>query len=198
MRGRSLLEIAALWSLAHYGMACATAARSTKPGDATASPALAYYPLFLGWGWAYEVERDGTNVLSPYLVVERGEDFAVVRNGEQTIEYAILFGGIAKREKGVPGDFLLKSPTVVGAEWPVTGGVARILERKDSATFSSGTYRDCIVVEEVRRDPDRATRTTYCRDIGPVELEMRVQSPLSRAYDTVILAKLLSVTRPEP
>ena len=64
-------------------------------------------------------------------------------------------------------------------------------------TLPSGTYRDCALVEEVRRDPNRVTRTTYCRDIGPVEIEMRVFSPAKQAYDSLVHARLMSVSRPE-
>jgi len=63
--------------------------------------------------------------------------------------------------------------------------------------LASGTYHDCIVVEEVRGQPSRVTRTTYCQGEGPVAIEMRVQRPMKMEFETMVRASLLSVTRPE-
>ena len=151
------------------GASCAT---SHQPGDhlqGRDSDALAFYPLRMGWGWAYEIERDGGKVLAPYAVAVRTEDSAVVRNGEQSITYAILPDGIARREGGLVGDYLLRSPVRKGTRWPIENGEAQIVESGLQVTLASSVYRDCALVEEVRREPDRVTRTTYCRGVGPTE-----------------------------
>jgi hypothetical protein len=177
-------------------LGCASAPPHSA-GTLRTSVALDYYPLLPGWGWAYEIEREGTTVLSLYSVSERQPDRAVVKHGEETIDYAILADGIARREGDVAGDYILRLPLAKGGSWPVTDGTATIAEVDKTVTLPTGTFRDCAVVEEVRRAPNRVTRTTYCRDAGPVEVEMRVFSPLLQAYEVYARARIMNVSRPE-
>jgi hypothetical protein len=176
---------------------CATA---PAPGGASVgggNESLDYYPLLPSWGWAFEVERDGSKVLAVYSVVERSADVAVVRSGDERITYAIRPDGIARREAGLAGDFVVRSPVRAGTSWPVENGEAKVVGTGLVAALPSGTYRDCALVEEVRRDPARVTRTSYCRGVGPVEIEMRVFDPLAKAFQPMAHARLLAVTRPE-
>ena len=196
MLGKLVIAMLAVSALVTGAAACSATRGSTKPAFAT-NNALAYYPLFQGWGWAYQVERDGGTILMTYPVIERRDDLALVGNGDDRIEYAIVDAGIARRDKGTAGDFLLRAPVTVGAQWPVTDGTAKVIERQASVNLPSGKYDDCVVVEEVRRDPNRVSRTTYCRGTGPVEIEMRVWSPIRQAYETIVHARLLAVTRPD-
>jgi hypothetical protein len=182
--------------LGAFGSSCATSA-SVQASRSTGNALLDYYPLLPGWGWAYDVENGGGKVLALYSVAERRGDIAVVKNGESRIEYAILPDGIARMEGSVAADFLLKLPIRKGASWGVTDGQATIVEAGAQVALPSGTYRDCVVVEEVRGQPSRVTRTTYCQGEGPVAIEMRVYSPIKKEFETMVHASLLSVTRPE-
>ncbi|HTY28525.1 MAG TPA: hypothetical protein VMD51_10355 [Mycobacterium sp.] len=177
---------------------CATAAAPSSALSVGGNESLDYYPLFPSWGWAFEVERDGDKVLAPYAVVERTAEVAVVRNGDERIAYAILPDGIARRENGSTGDFLVRSPLRKGSSWPLGAGQAKVVDTGLTITLPSGTYRDCAVVEETRRDPERVTRTSYCRGTGPVEMEMRVFDPRTKALEPFAHARILAVTRPEP
>jgi hypothetical protein len=176
---------------------CATSKSSAGAAGATGNAALDFYPLLPGWGWAYDVESEGRNVLALYSVVERRGNVAVVKNADDRIEYLIQPDGIARREGSLPGDYLVRLPMVVGAAWPVAGGQATVVEAVREVSLSSGSYRDCAVVEEVRGQPSRVTRTTYCKGAGPVKIEMRVYSPLKMDFETIVRATLLSITRPE-
>ena len=176
---------------------CATAAAPGGTSIGGGNESLDYYPLLASWGWAFEVERDGSNVLAVYSVVERRADVAVVKNGEARITYAILPDGIARREADLAGDFVVRSPVRAGTSWPVENGEAKVVATGLATTLPSGTYRDCAIVEEVRRDPARVTRTSYCRGVGPVEIEMRVFDPLAKAFQPLAHARLLAVTRPD-
>jgi hypothetical protein len=176
---------------------CATGKSVSSGGFATGNEALDYYPLLPGWGWAFEIERDGSKVLAPYAVVERTADLAIVKNGDERIAYAILPDGIARREGGMPRDFLLRSPVRKGTAWLVEGGEAKIIEIGVVTTLPSGVYRDCAIVEEIRSAPARVTRTTYCRGTGPVEIDMRIFDPFKKSFEPMAHAKLLGVTRPE-
>ena len=179
-------------------LGCASSQARTGATPPASSSALDYYPLLPGWGWAYEIEREGTTVLALYSVAERRQDVAVIKHGEERIEYALLPAGIARRESSLPGDYILKSPLLAGSAWPVSDGMATVAEAGKTVTLPSGSYRDCAVVEEVRRDPNRVTRTTYCRDAGPIEIEMRVFNPTKQAYEILAHARIMSVSRPEP
>jgi len=182
--------------VALVGMGCATSKSSAGPGSAVGNAALDYYPLFPGWGWAYNVESDGRKVLAVYSVSERRGNVAVIKNGDTLIEYLIEPDGIARREGTLLGDYLVRTPLSVGAAWPVSGGQATVVEARKTVQHPSGTYRDCAVIEEARSQPSRVTRTTYCNRTGPIEIEMRVYNPMKLDFETIVRATLLSVTRP--
>jgi hypothetical protein len=176
---------------------CATSKSSAGAATSTGNVALDYYPLLPGWGWAYDVEREGQKVLALYSVAECRGNVAVIKNGDARIEYLVQLDGIARREGSLPGDYLLRLPMVVGATWPVAGGHATVAELGKAIALPSGNYRDCVVVEETRNEPQRVTRTTYCKGVGPVAIDMRVYNPMKLDFETVVRATLLSVTRPE-
>jgi len=183
--------------LALASLGCATSKSGTKANSAAGTTALDYYPLSPGWGWAYEIEREGTNVLALYSVAERGPNFAIVKHGEERIAYAILADGIARKEGSLLGDYLIKTPVRTGNAWPVESGTATVVETGKTVTLPSGVLQDCAVVEEVRRDPGRVTRTTYCRGAGPVDIEMRVFSPVKGIYEVLVHARAMSVSPPQ-
>jgi len=176
---------------------CATSKTSVGAAGTTGNAALDFYPLLSGWGWAYDVESEGRKVLALYSVVERRGSVAVVKNADDRIEYLIQPDGIARQEGSLPGDYLLRLPMVVGTAWPVAGGQATVVEAGREVSLPSSSYRDCAVVEEVRGQPNRVTRTTYCKGAGPVKIEMRVYNPMKMDFETIVRATLLSVTRPE-
>ena len=192
---RHILAVLILQAMAAIG--CATSSTSAGSASATGNSALDYYPLLPAWGWAYDVESEGRKVLALYSVVERRGNVAIIKNGDDRIEYLIQPDGIARREGSLPGDYLVKIPIRVGTNWLVANGQATVVEAGREVSLPSGTYRDCALVEEVRGQPNRVTRTTYCKGVGPVEIEMRVYNPMKVGYETIVRATLLSVTRPE-
>jgi hypothetical protein len=194
---RMVRLLVALACSASAASGCATGKSASVGGTSSSNEVLEFYPLFAGWGWAFEIERDEGKVLALYSVVERTADLATVKNGDDRLVYAVLPDGIARREAGATGDFIVRSPLRRGATWPVKQGEAKVTDTGRTVDLPSGTFRDCAVVEEVRRDPNRVTRTTYCRGTGPVDIEMRVFDPFKMAYQTVAHARLLGVTRPE-
>jgi len=176
--------------------ACATTQGTEKPAIPPSQSAADYYPLAAGWGWAYDLEREGQNVLAVYSVTQNDGKTATLLNAGETIAYQILQEGIARQEGGIRGDFLLKNPIVEGAHWPVFAGEARITKVGATVTVGGERYPNCLVVEENRKDPTRVTRTTYAQGVGPVEIEVRVQDPSSDALVTTAHARLRGVTKP--
>jgi hypothetical protein len=197
MRAPAQALILAMFLGALVSPGCATSKAAVGAAGAASEAALDYYPLLPGWGWAYEIEREGTKVLALYSVIERSADLAVVKNVDDRIEYAIRPEGIARRNGMLQEDYVLKNPVRVGTAWAVAGGDAKMVAAGQTVTLPSGTYRDCVVVEESRHNPDRVTRTTYSRGTGPIEIEMSVFNPTKMTFEVAVQARILSVTRPE-
>jgi hypothetical protein len=154
-----------------------------------------FYPLAPGWKWAYDVEKDGLNILATYAVLERTGDTAVVQAGDEKLTYAVTPEGIAQKDGGMLGDYVIKNPVQAGAEWAVEGGRAHIASVTADFKLDSGEhYLGCIVVEVTRTDPVRVIRTTFAPDLGPVLLEMQLQE--AGRFTTVTRAHLRAVTRP--
>jgi hypothetical protein len=159
-----------------------------------------FYPLTPGWKWAYDVEKDGMNILATYAVLERNGDTAVVQAGDERLTYAVTPEGIAQKDGGMLGDFIIKNPVQVGAEWAVEGGRAHVASVAADFKMDSGEhYLGCLVIEVTRTDPVRVTRTTFAPDLGPVLLEMQVQEGEGQGQKltTVTRARLRAVTRPQ-
>jgi len=154
-----------------------------------------YYPLGTGWKWAYDVEKEGVNILATYVVLEHSGDTAIVQAGDERLAYAVTASGVAQKDGDRMGDYVIKGPIQVGAEWPVDGGRARIASVTSDFKLDSGEhYLGCVVVEVTRTDPVRITRTTFAPDLGPVMLELQVQD--GQKFVTVTRARLRAVTRP--
>ena len=188
------LILALLGSLtAVSGCATAPAPAGTQAAARGAS-AADYFPLEAGWKWAYDLDRSGEHILAVYQVLERISDAAIVQAGEERIAYAVTGSGVAQKEGAVVGDFVIKNPLVLGAEWSVLAGMAKVVAVNQTISVPSGDYTNCVVVETLRRDPNRLTRTTFARDVGPVAIEVQVES--QGRFVTTMRASLRGATRP--
>lgn len=169
---------------------------SAVPGAAATKPRVAadYYPLDAGWKWAYDLERQGDHMLAVYSVLERTPESAIVQAGEERLEYAVTAAGVAQKEGVTVGDFVLKNPIMLGAEWTVFAGKAKITSVTEHVSGASGAYQDCVVVETLRSEPTRLSRTTYAPGVGPVAIEVQVQS--GGRFVTTLRASLRGATRP--
>lgn len=181
-------------------LALATGCASNAPPPATQAPppqdAHDYYPLAPQWRWAYEVEKNGERILAIYAVKDVAGDTVIMEAGEERLLYAILPEGIARKEGLTVGDFILKTPVRVGTEWPVAGGKAKVTAVAQTVTVPAGTFANCAVVEEVRTNPDRVTRTTYAAGVGPVLVDYQVHDATAGRFETALRATLRGITRP--
>jgi hypothetical protein len=193
---RSVILVAAL-SVAALAVAAGCAGGSGGAGangprrNLTATD---YYPLARGWKWAYDLEKDGQKILAVYAVLERSGDTAIVQAGEDRLSYAITPDGIAQKEGGALGDYVIKNPVAVGTEWRVAGGTAKVVAFTNDVTVEAGHFNDCAVVEVTRSDPVRLARTTFAPDIGPISIEFQIQD--GTRFVTSTRASLRSVTKP--
>jgi hypothetical protein len=173
---------------------CATAPPLSGSGTPKGRVASDFYPLDAGWKWAYDLDRQGEHLLAVYAVLERTPDAAIVQAGEERIEYAVTAAGVAQKEGITVGDFVLKNPIVLGAEWPVSSGKAKITSISETVHGPTGDYTNCVVVEVLRTDPTRLSRTTFAPGVGPVAIEVQVQS--QGRFETTMRASLRGLTKP--
>jgi len=192
-RAAALVGAAAL-SLLSFLAACASAPPGPAASASRSTSATDYFPLDAGWKWAYELERDGQHLLAVYTVLERMPDGAIVQAGDQRISYAVTPKGIAMKEAGTVGDFVLQNPVVLGTAWNVAAGTAKIVSVDKAVTGPGGDYKNCVVVEVLRNEPNRVSRTTFAPGVGPVEIEVQVES--QGRFVTTTHATLRGATRP--
>jgi hypothetical protein len=193
--GFAILPLVGLVAVGVAAVGCA----STVPTAVTHVPrtglkAADFYPLTEGWKWAYDLEKDGQKILAVYAVVERTPDGATISTGEERLDYAITPEGIAQRDTLAVGDYVLKDPIVKDATWTVAEGTAKVVSTTEELTIDAGHFYDCAVVEVTRTDPPRVARTTFAPDIGPVAIDLSVDSGGKMVVTT--RARLRSVTRP--
>ena len=184
-------------------LALAVGCASGAPANPVIAPrpnlkAADYYPLASGWKWAYDLEKEGMNVLATYAVVERNGDVAVVQAGEERLTYAIGPDGIAQKsgmDGMAAGDYVIRDPLTVGAGWAVAGGRAKIVAVDGEVNVESiGRLGGCVVVEVAREEPSRIVRTTFAPEVGPVALELQVLT--GQKYVTTTRAQLRAITKP--
>ncbi|HVR64668.1 MAG TPA: hypothetical protein VMU50_22365 [Polyangia bacterium] len=174
---------------------CAGGSTAVAPDSPPVPLAAAeYYPLQPGWKWSYDIEKDGQHILAFYAVVSRSGDTAIVQAGDEQLSYAVTPLGIARKEGGVIGDFLIKDPLSPGATWSLAQGKAQVVSLGQPATVLAGTFKNCIVVEETRSEPTRIVRTTFAPGTGPISVEASVQD--GGRFVTTMRASLRGMTRP--
>ena len=187
-------------------LSCAT--KAAPPAAVTAPPpedARQYYPLELGWRWAYDVQRGNEQILAVYSVRARHGSSVELQAGAEVITYEVLPEGIARSrspgmgetEKRAPStDYILRSPIRVGSRWPINDGEASITAVGQTITVPAGTFTNCVTVQESRDAPLRLVRTTYAPGVGPVSLDSLAQIPGGQNYESTLRASLRGVNRP--
>ena len=194
MRSLAALVVVAVGSLA---MGCATEGAGPNEIKPRANLTAAdFYPLAPGWKWAYDVEKDGINILATYAVVERTGDTAVVQTGDEKLTYAVTPDGIVQKDGGMLGDYVIKNPVKAGAEWAGRGraGAPRL---GDAPTSSSTPVSTTSAASSSRsRAPIRcASRARPSRPIsGRSCWSCRCRT--AAKFTTITRARLRAVTRP--
>jgi hypothetical protein len=154
-----------------------------------------YVPLASGWKWTYSVWKDGVKIPVLHEVLERQGDVAVVQEGGERITYVVTPEGIAEKNGDRVGDYIIKNPVKVGAEWAVEGGRARIAAVDGKFTSPLiGRYEGCVLIFVTRTDPTRVTQTLFAPHLGPVALT--IQAADGKEFLTLAQALLVGVTRP--
>jgi hypothetical protein len=154
-----------------------------------------YFPLASGWKWRYSVWKDGIKISVLHEVLERRGDVAVVQEGGERITYVVTPEGIAEKNGDRIGDYIIKNPVRVGAEWAVEGGRARIAAVDGRFTSALvGHHEGCLLIFVTRTDPTRVTQTLFAPHLGPVVFSL--QAADGKEFLTLAQELLVGVTRP--
>lgn len=144
-------------------------ASSPKPAPTDELTPARLYPMAPGSAWSYDVDAgDGTTVLAITRVTSAGDGYAAVQGGEGTTQYELRPDGIYRADRG---GYLLKAPLRAGAGWPSGGGMQAEITAMDAAIETpAGQFRGCVEVVERGAPTGVLISTTYCPDVGPVQV----------------------------
>jgi hypothetical protein len=147
------------------------------------------YPLTAGSAWSYDVDAgDGRPVLAITRVTEAGADHAVVQGGEGVIRYELRPDGIFRSDRN---GYLLKAPIEVGRQWESAAGISA---RIDSTTVAietpAGRFSACVDVVERGAPSGAVVTTTYCPDVGPVQVISSLALELNPGQSVRVVARL--------
>ena len=166
---------------------CASAPTATIPVRELTPERL--YPLVRGSAWSYDVDAgDGQPVLAIARVTEGDATRAVVRGGEGVTRYELRSDGIYRSDTG---GYLLKAPVEVGAEWGSGASLQASVTRTEVAIETpAGRFENCVEVVEHGASSGAEIATTYCPDVGPVQVVSSVALELNPGQSVRVVARL--------
>lgn len=145
------------------------------------------FPMLADSAWAYDVDTgDGDNVLAVTRVVSvTGHQVEVATGNDVATRYELREDGIVRVSSGA---YLIRQPIQTGASWPSGGDkIATISAINVAIQTPSGSYNDCVAIDEVGSESGLNIRTVYCPDVGPVEVQSHMQL---RGQDVRVVARL--------
>jgi len=144
-------------------------ASSPKPVPDAALTAARLYPLAAGSAWSYDVDAgDGATVLATMRVTEAAGGRAAVQGGEGITRYEQRPDGLYRPDRD---GYLLKEPLRAGATWPSGGGMTAAISTVSAALETpAGRFTGCVEVVERGAPTGAVISTTYCPDVGPVQV----------------------------
>lgn len=193
-----LMVLAGLWLLpAASGLSgCDNGPGAKAPTASKFTGVLRYYPLEKGWQWSFML-RDpqqgaaGPGLLAVTKVVEFDGHVALLTTGKEMSELRVEKDGLVRVASGA---YLLKLPLSVGEKWQgATGAVVEVTKTDLKMTVDAGTFDECVeTTETFRGDDARVVTTTYCPDVGPVQLEVHQTTAAPGEIPVTAVAKLRS------
>lgn len=191
MRPQRRTELAILLGLCMSAAAfgCGPPPEPEEPkGDPLAPANL--YPLAEGNVWSYNVDtgQDLPTLGQTRVVSGQGNRYEVSSNRSDPVIYEVREQGIFRPANGT---WLLKAPIEVGAEWPSSAGMtARVESTGVSVETKAGSFDGCVQVVETGGEAGRSVATVYCPEIGPVLVESKLRTQVSR-MEAKVTARLL-------
>ncbi|MFO0614386.1 MAG: hypothetical protein U0414_17495 [Polyangiaceae bacterium] len=163
-----------------------TGAPTSSTAVSSGSPLERYFPLVDGHLYSYDVDtlsdHPSTGALSA-SVSRTGPTTGTFRIGSTTRQIQYEPDGVAATEPSGDRAYLLKAPLVEGTSWlGARGGQIRIVNAHATVAVGAGTFVECVVTEEKRGgDFPKDVTSTYCPDVGLVELSIKSPAAVERA-----------------
>jgi len=175
--------------------ACGPAVQEVRDeGDRFAPDRL--YPMAEGNVWTFDVDDGSGENVFHYLrvaVAEGARREVTVPSGDVEV-YEVRPQGIFALAHD---SWVLRAPIREGEEWPARSGrVAQVASTSRSLTTEAGEFEGCVLVEEGGGESGLEVSTTYCPDVGPVEIRTRL--PLDLSPQPVVITAQLRAFIVEP
>jgi hypothetical protein len=151
--------------------ACATSPGTTRVASNDRSEVERYFPLIDGHIYTYEITTDNSPSHEMFMLKVRrsSSTSAELRMGSTLKALTVSPTAIAR----LSGGFVLKSPLVVGTQWPGdNGATVRITEIGLPAKVPAGSFSNCLKTVQAGSTVTPTVTTIYCPDVGIVEMSM--------------------------
>jgi len=196
-RAASLVVAAVAMSVVATSLLGCGGGPSAKPPKASKfQGVLQYYPLEKGLQWSFMLRDPQAGAAGPGLLavtkcVEFDGHVALLTTGKELSELRVEKDGIVRVASGA---YLLKLPLSLGERWPGAGGATvEVTKVDEKITVEAGDFEGCVeTTETFRGDEARVVTTTYCPDVGPVQLEVHQTAVAPGEVPVGAIAKLRS------
>lgn len=163
------------------GLACdPPVADSVDPAPPTPAPAgtpigdgAMFFPLLAGHIYQYATESDSGEGMMITRVTRGDHNSGDLQGPRGTKTFRYVTDGVVLTTDSTVPVYVLKTPFAVGTKWRGHGGsTVEIVEVGMQVSVPAGKYVGCLKTLE-QRGGDRPMRvaTTYCPDVGIVQLE---------------------------
>jgi hypothetical protein len=163
-----------------------TAVPTGSTGVSSGSPLERYFPLVEGTLFFYDVETLSDHPSNGALsarVNRLSATSGMFKIGATTQKITYEPDGVVATDQGGERTYLLKAPLEKGTKWlGEHGGAVEIVDADAVVSVTAGSFTGCVVTHETRGgDVPKDVTTTYCPDVGIVELSLKSAAMVQRA-----------------
>ena len=148
------------------------------------------YPLRQDAVWSYDVDTgEGLPILAITRVTKvEGARVDMTVAGRQSISYERRDQGLYRPDCE---SYVLEAPVRAGESWDACGdATAEVRSVEKDVTTPAGQFHACAEIVETGAAGGKMTRTVYCPDVGPVEVESTMPVPGGGGELARVIARL--------
>lgn len=148
------------------------------------------YPLRQDAVWSYDVDTgEGLPILAITRVTKvEAQRVEMSVAGRQSISYERRDEGLYRPDCET---FVLQAPVRAGESWHACGkATAEVRSVQKDVSTPAGEFHGCAEIVETGGNGGKMTRTVYCPDVGPVEVESTMPVPGGGGEVARVIARL--------
>jgi hypothetical protein len=148
------------------------------------------YPLRQDAVWSYDVDTgEGLPILAITRVTKvEAQRVEMSVAGRQSIAYERREQGLFRPDCEA---FVLLAPVRAGESWDACGkATAEVRSVEKDVSTPAGEFHGCVEIVETGAAGGKVTRTVYCPDVGPVEVESTMPVPQGGGELARVIARL--------